>query len=304
MKKIEKKDILFSLEMLEIEKGDILLVHSALTSIGHVEGGADTVVDALLEAVGPTGTLIMSTLTGWDAPFDPENTPSSVGIITEVFRKRPGVLRSLHPVHSVAAYGKNAAYIVSHHEDCATGCGDGTPYRKIAELDGKVMLLGVDMDRCTVMHTLEESADLAYLFSLDIPAPKYPPYHGKGTFTLKKFPPGHRDFLCITPVLKRRGELLEGKMGNAVCRVMKARSMFDTILPMLWENPLLFMCENENCNFCCWAHSIYDPRIRANFDHFAQNHCNDPTCEICVIPECARKEKDELKTSVLTGGGV
>lgn len=281
MKKVDYDQILFSLKLMEIQPGDILLVHSALSSIGLVEGGADTVIDALLDAIGPEGTLVMSTLTGWDAPFDPANTPSAVGAISENFRKRPGVLRSLHPVHSVAALGPKAAYIVQGHELCETGCGPGTPYMKIAELSGKILLLGVDMDRNTMMHTLEELIDARFLLTLEIPAPLYPPYNGKGSFVLKKFPPGHRDFLHITSLLREQQAMLEGKIGNAVTKVIDAQKLLSIGQAVLKENPLFFICHNEHCNFCRFARGTYGEEGQTVH---RGNHCTDPTCEICVPP--------------------
>lgn len=186
---VNKEDIKFSLELMEIVKGDVVIVHSSLSSIGYVTGGADTVIDALLETVGDEGTIIMSTLTGWFEPFDVENSPSAVGKISEVFRKRKNAYRSLHPVHSVAAIGKDAKYITEGHNNCNTGCGPGTPYYKIKELNGKIMLLGVDMDRNTIMHCLEEEIDALYLRTLDIIAPTYIDNYKQKKFILNKFPP-------------------------------------------------------------------------------------------------------------------
>lgn len=274
--------ILSSLRFMGIREGDVLLVHSALTSIGYVEGGADAVIDALMAAVGRSGTLVMSTLTGWASSFDPEKTPSAVGIISEVFRRRPGVLRSLHPVHSVAACGARAEEIVKGHERCATGCGEGTPYMKIIQLGGKVMLLGVDMDRNTMMHTLEEAAGVQYLLELEIPAPNYPPYNGKGTFVLRKFPPGHRDFLRITPDLRKAGVMKEGRIGKAVTKVMEAKGLFEVGLRILKEDPLYFICKNEMCNFCVYARNQYTETNRKPVRR--ANHCVDGSCEICVPP--------------------
>jgi len=277
---VEKQDIIYGLEMADVGRGDVLLVHSALSSIGEVSGGADTVIDALIETVGAEGTVVMSTLTGWFAPFDRDTTPSAVGRISEQFRKRPGTLRSLHPVHSVAAYGKYAEYVTCGHEDCETGCGKGTPYEKIAELGGKVLLLGVDNDRNTMMHSLEEEINAKYLRELDIPAPTY--MKGKEKFTLRKFPPGHRDFLSVTPLLRRKGALKESVIGRACLKVIDAKALFDTVLPLLREDPLLFICENPNCNSCDWARSLYG-KTEAKFEKYASNHCDDKTCEICVI---------------------
>lgn len=280
MKMITRDDILFSLKLMDIRPGDILLVHSALTSIGNVVGGADSVVDALLDAVGEDGTIVMSTLTGWFQPFDAATSPSAVGAISEVFRRRPGVLRSLHPVHSVAAYGKHAAQIVAGHENCPTGCGEGTPYLKLKELGAKAMLLGVDMDRNTIMHSLEELIDARYLRTLDICAPTYLPDAEK--FTLKKFPPGHRDFMNITPLLRRKEAMVEGMIGGACVKVIDIPKLFDIALPLLAEDPLFFICHNEYCNSCHWSRLLYTDR-EIDLSRYEHNHCDDPTCEICVI---------------------
>ena len=263
-----------------IREGDILLIHSALSSIGEVSGGADSVVDALLDAVGDEGTIVMSTLTGWFTPFDAQTSPSAVGTISEVFRRRPGVLRSLHPVHSVAAFGKHASHIVAGHENCPTGCGEGTPYLKLRELGAKAMLLGVDMDRNTIMHSLEELIDAKYLRTLDICAPTYLPE--AKTFTLKKFPPGHRDFLNITPILRREEAMVEGLIGSACVKVVDIPKLFDIALPLLQEDPLLFICKNKNCNSCHWSRLLYTDR-EIDLSRYTHNHCSDDNCEICVI---------------------
>ena len=279
---ITKKEIKRSLQLMGIVPGDTLLLHSALTAIGKVDGGADTVIDAFLEAIGEEGTLVMSTLTGWFAPFDAATSPSAVGYLSEVFRKRPGVLRSLHPVHSVCAYGKNAAFITEGHEHCKTGCGEGTPYLKIRDLGGKALLLGVDMDRNTVMHSLEEAIDAKYLRTLDIVAPTYLENYQNRTFTLEKFPPGHRDFIMITPYLRRAGVMTEGKIGNAVTKCIDMKGLFDVVMPMLEQDPLLFICHNDHCNSCHWSRLLYTDK-EIDMDKYKENYCTDPTCEICVI---------------------
>ena len=281
---ITKQDIVFSLQCMGIEKGDVLLLHSALTAIGKVDGGAETVIDAFLEAIGEEGTLVMSTLTGWFAPFDAATSPSIVGYLSEAFRNRPGVLRSLHPVHSVAAYGKMAEYITRDHDKCATGCGEGTPYLKIAELGGKAMLLGVDMDRNTTMHSMEEAIDAKYLLTLDIPAPTYIDDYKNKKFTLKKFPPGHRDFLSMTPLLRKHDLMNEGKIGDALVKVIDVKAMFDLGKSLMEKNPLLFICENENCNSCHWSRLLYTDEC-IDYSRYKRIQCNDPHCEVCVVEE-------------------
>lgn len=279
---ITKQEIKRALELMGIAAGDTLLLHSAMTAIGGVEGGADTVIDAFLEVIDEEGTLVMSTLTGWFAPFDAATSPSAVGYLSEVFRTRPGVLRSLHPVHSVCAYGKNAKFITEGHENCKTGCGEGTPYLKIRDLGGKALLLGVDMDRNTVMHSLEEAIDARYLRTLDIVAPTYLEDYQNRTFTLEKFPPGHRDFMMITPYLRRAGAMTEGKIGKAVTKCIDMQKLFAVVMPMLEKDPLLFICHNDHCNSCHWSRLLYTDK-EINMDKYKENYCTDPTCEICVI---------------------
>ena len=91
-----------------IKRGDRLVVHSSLKSIGMTRDGADTVIDALMDVIGEEGTIFMPVFTysyereGKTDPFDRKDSPSLTGIITETFRKRSGVLRSSHPTHSMA----------------------------------------------------------------------------------------------------------------------------------------------------------------------------------------------------------
>jgi aminoglycoside 3-N-acetyltransferase len=279
---INIEDIKFSLELMGIAKGDVVIVHSSLSSMGYVTGGADAVIDALLETVGDEGTIVMSTLTGWFKHFDVDSSPSAVGKISEVFRKRKNAYRSLHPVHSVAAIGKRAQYITEDHNNCETGCGPGTPYYKIKELNGKIMLLGVDLDRNTIMHCLEEEINALYLKTLDILAPTYIDNYKQKKFTLKKFPPGHRDFIRMTPELRKKDALIEGKIGNAIVKVIEMEKLFSVGLELLNNNPLFFICSNPNCNSCHWSRLLYSD-TGIDYSRYKGNGCIDNTCEICVV---------------------
>lgn len=129
---VSKEDIAEGLRKLGLKKDDVVGVHSSLSSFGYVEGGADAVIDALLEVVGEEGSIVMPThstnrvfvdLTpelkaanvSWllkILPYDPEETPCSTGAIPEAFRKRVGVKRSFHPLLSLAAIGPKAGEIV------------------------------------------------------------------------------------------------------------------------------------------------------------------------------------------------
>jgi len=160
-----KADLIAGLQEVGVSEGDVLLVHSSLSSLGHVEGGPETVIDALLEAVGPTGTVLMPAypvVGDWlayarsDPLFDPHQAPSSMGKITDVFWRCPGTRRSLHPTHSVAAYGPQAEYLVRDHEKSPSPCGATSPFRKVVELDGRILHLGSPFCNTTSLHVVED----------------------------------------------------------------------------------------------------------------------------------------------------
>jgi aminoglycoside 3-N-acetyltransferase len=144
----------------------IVVAHSSLRSFGWVEGGEDAVIDALLAVVGPTGTVCMPTLTyGYygprrpPPPFDPRSVPCIVGRIPERFRQRADVFRSLHPTHSIAGTGARAEEILRDHERSPTPCGPDSPWGRIAEAGGSVVMVGVGTSYCTLFHGPEEQAE-------------------------------------------------------------------------------------------------------------------------------------------------
>jgi len=163
--KVTKEDIKNTLKEIGIKEGDVLFVHSSLSKIGYVERGVDAVIDALIESVGKEGTIAMPTsqINGSSREFlkenplfDPKESPSKMGKISETFRKRQGVLRSSHPTHSVAAYGKYAKEIVKEHYNAKTTFGVNTPYFRIMELNGKIVFIGVDRWCMTHAHVVED----------------------------------------------------------------------------------------------------------------------------------------------------
>jgi aminoglycoside 3-N-acetyltransferase len=153
------------------------MVHSSLSSLGMVLGGAATVVRALLSAVGPDGTLVMPSFAlevsdpvGWadrsfaDADleraracvpaFDRDTTPTTMGLIPETFRRWPAVVRSVHPQTSVSALGPQAAQVVTPHV-LHWAQGAGSPFERLVALNASLLLLGVGFNRATLLHYAE-----------------------------------------------------------------------------------------------------------------------------------------------------
>lgn len=159
--KIELKDML---RAMGIRPGDTLVIHSSMKAIGDVDGGADTVLDAWMEYL-TDGLLILPAHT-WKqmgeghTVFDPETEPSCVGILPELFRRRAGVIRSLHPTHSVAVWGTGKEAFIEGEEQCNTPCSSEGCWAKIGQRQGKILLVGVGHERNTFIHAVEEQLEV------------------------------------------------------------------------------------------------------------------------------------------------
>jgi len=161
--RLTKEDIKKCLSGAGLEKGDVVIVHSSLGRIGYVENGADAVIDAFLDIIGQEGALVMPTHSNPEHDekkdiyiFDAKKTPAYTGKIPETFRLRKGVKRSMSPMHSVAAYGKKAEWIVEGHENCDNPYTMSSPYGKLYELDAKIFQIGVDQLANSCIHIVED----------------------------------------------------------------------------------------------------------------------------------------------------
>ena len=165
-----------------LAEGQTVLVHLAMSKLGWIIGGAEAVILALLTAVGDSGTIMMVTNNPnntdpfeWEHPpvpeewwqtirdhtpaYNPLTTPSTgMGVVPELFRTWPGAVRSTHPAFSLAALGPRAEYLVADH-DLSEDSGDRSPLGKLYELDGHVLLLGVNHGNNTSLHLAEFRAD-------------------------------------------------------------------------------------------------------------------------------------------------
>jgi aminoglycoside 3-N-acetyltransferase len=151
------------------ETPEILFVHSSLSSCGYFIGGPARALDVLREFCGtlvlPTHTYSYPASPGEPAPlFDAVTTPSEMGLLAETFRKQPGVVRSIHSTHSLAAQGPLATELCSGHYLHDTPCGAGTPYDRMVRRRAAVLMFGVSFAYYTFFHTAEwlSGSDAAY----------------------------------------------------------------------------------------------------------------------------------------------
>jgi len=178
---ITKKSLVNDLKQLNL-KGEVVIVHSALSKLGWVCGGAVALIEALQKAITEEGTLIMPAHSGdysepkyWENPpvpeewyqtirdempaYRPEVTPTrGLGVTPEIFRKFPEVIRSNHPCLSFSAWGKEADAITADHK-LEYALGENSPLAKIYEREGKVLLIGVGHDCNTSLHLAEYRAE-------------------------------------------------------------------------------------------------------------------------------------------------
>jgi len=234
---------------LGIRRGTILFVHSSIKAVGP-GARAEELIAALRSAVSPEGTLALPTFTSREeACFDPENTPSVMGAVAEVFRQMPGTLRSRHPRHPVAAQGPAARELLEGHEEAIGPCGAGTPLEKHARMGGQVLLIGVDLDTLTLLHTAEAFLDLPYLREIE---GRYLDAEGEVRhLRMRQAPGGHRGGVRLfEKLLRDRGLIRCGRIGNARTMLMDAGPVLEGMVDILRADPAAALCRGGCCPDC------------------------------------------------------
>ncbi len=242
---LNKKDLYNCFYEIGIRPGDSLLVHSSLSKIGFVENGAVDVVDSLLDIISDEGDLLMpSSANGLlqidfvkkNEVFDVKNTPSVLGSITENFRKRDGVRRSLNYLEPVCAYGKNAKYLTEGHFGEVSPYTKLSPFYRLTELNGKILYLGVDLDNAgTSLHVLEDSVDFHFpvYVSSDFRV-KIKDENGEVHMVSTKAhnPVYSKKRKCndLIPMFIDHGVCKKVKIGNAESYLFDAKKMLDLML--------------------------------------------------------------------------
>jgi aminoglycoside N3'-acetyltransferase len=238
-KVLSRAEVTQQLRELGVQQGGVLLVHTSFRAVRPVEGGPLGLIEALRDALGPGGTLVMPSWTGADdEPFDPKTTPASedLGVVAETFWRLPGVLRS-HHLEAFAAVGPEAAGIVSGPLPLPPHLPE-SPVGHVHERDGQVLLLGVGHDSDTTLHLAELLAGVPYRVQ-------------RSCTVLQDGRPvrieyGENDHCCerfalADAWLRERGLQSEGRVGHAHARLVRARDVVRLALEHLANDPLLFL---------------------------------------------------------------
>lgn len=244
-----KQDILDALSAVGMCAGQTVMVHCSLSALGYVCGGAQPVIEALLQMVGEAGTIMMPTQSWknldpesgvhWQEPqewwqlirdnwpvYDKRITPTNtMGAVAEMFRTWPGTFRSDHPARSVAANGQHAQFLTENH-DLSNIFGDGSPIARLYDLDGYVLLVGVGYDKNTSLHLADARA-------------QYPGKHDcvehsaimeNGQRVWKEYRTlfvDGEDFDEIGAAFERECPVRTAPLGNGMIRFMRQRELVD-----------------------------------------------------------------------------
>jgi len=238
---IYKEDIEKGLRSLGLTKGDVIEVHSSLSSFGFVEGGADTIIDVLMNIVGSDGTIIMSAypiskplslsknekdlgilwkVEVFDETYD---GPTGMGIIADKFRLRPGTVMG-SGIHRVCAWGKDSELHIRG-------------YDILLKVNGLVLLLGVGIDRCSSMHQAEgaglPSEIMEYYKIPETIRKEYPTniYLGYGQTP-------ENGWEKVWNIADQRGLIRKAMIGKASCKLFKARDVIGIYQNALQTDPL------------------------------------------------------------------
>lgn len=238
-----QKELQKQLEAAGVDPTGTLMVHLSYKAVGEVEGRGDAVLDALADYMRP-GLLVLPAHT-WanvnmrNPVMDVLHTPSCVGALTELFRNRKGVCRSLHPTHSLAALGAEAEAFLAGEETIQTPCGAGGAYHRLWQRNAQILLIGVNFTRNTYIHGIEEWDGAVGSIS-DIRSDLYViNQQGRRLYTPQYrhcARLGSETFGKLEPQALQEGVLSLGRFGDATTRLMRAAPLREMVAARLRED--------------------------------------------------------------------
>ena len=258
---ITQQRIISDLRKMGIKKGDHVAIGVSYKSLGKVQGGPDGFIDALLEAIGPEGTIMVNTYTekfylteirlGWiDYIFDCDETTCNTGIISEKVRLRDDANRSLHPIRSNAAIGGKSYILLKEHDENASSY---LPYSKLAEIGGKYIAIGIGGNLKGLRHRAQYDAGLLTAVPWKR-AVKYKKRQGEiNTFLWTDRGGCTTRLPDLVKDLKVKGLVVEGKIGMAQAIIVPVKESIDRMARLLRDDPTLNLCDRP---FCLWCREL------------------------------------------------
>lgn len=241
---LNKKDLLDGFARTNVKAGDTIVVHTSYKSLGGVEGGVDTVIDALLDLIGAGGTLLFPAFNfqSWTEThyFDVLETPSRMGMITELARQRPGALRTPHPIYSFSVLGPLAREF-SQAED-VEAYGPNSAFALFHKLNATLISIGLDFNNTFSMHHyIEYNVGCDYrrvkeFSGIYVGYDRLPRIKTYSMFVrlndrVKTYiVPGMNDLLA-------EGVIKEIQVGAARVHYMTANEFFDNMSPIVRDHP-------------------------------------------------------------------
>ena len=233
-----------ALSRLGVPRDGVLFVHSAFRGLAREGFTAESVIEELANHVG-NGTLLMPTMSWrYVKPQNPEfselDTPSNTGIMTEVFRTKRATARSLHPTHSVAGMGPDAAKLLGEHHLDETPCSPRSPFGKLVSADAWILMLGIGFDCCTLIHHGEELVAPQLYLRPPEQAETYAccDRHGRvHTVRLRRHVFLPRDYWQFQDQLAIDSRLRINFIGNVVCRAFRAKDLHSRVIRTLQARP-------------------------------------------------------------------
>ena len=256
---LSKENLKQQFKEIGIKAGDTLMVHSAMSKIGYLENGPETLVSALLDTIGSTGHLLMPSspvkmlqldYIKINPIFNVLETPSAMGAVTEYFRKLEGVIRSAHPTESVCVFGKNAAWFVENHFGQITPYNNNSPWYKTMQQNGKILYIGTTLiNSGTHLHVLEDAVNFKYpvytdeIFNATV-------IHESGIEETMQTKVHNPEFSkrrrCdeLISLFKAENVLEEVKIGQAKTLLLNAEGMLKTMLKAYAKNGVTMYTPN------------------------------------------------------------
>jgi aminoglycoside 3-N-acetyltransferase len=245
------------------------MTHTSLSSFGIVDGGAGTVVEAILEVIGPEGTLMVPYFLSpyYEEVYDHHHPPPTYcGAVPRLLRTWPGEVFSFHPSHPVVVLGRDAQRLVRDHHR-VSAVGKNSPPDRLAKLGGKVLLLGVTQWVNSMIHVGEAYAEVPYW------GQQHPdrrsgrwgimPDGRRIWVPLPETPSDSAGFHKIEPLLIERGAITFAMIGQARCRLIGGQALIDAVVEFLRPDPGGLLCDQPDCYYCPWAKQFLSDHAEA-----------------------------------------